>query len=140
MMAALGTVFQLFVKLPGFESIPAGLGAITDGVGIFGFSCLILPVVLLLECVYWLDDDVSKEPGNFGDPGNWAGLFGAFGGGYSDEIWNKEINNGRMAMISITGIFVAELATDKDGIQQFGIDVAEARTRATSTAGAASVA
>ena len=64
---------------------------------------------------------MSKEPGNFGDPGNWAGLFGAFGGGYSDEIRNKEINNGRMAMISVMGILVAEIATGKDGIQQFGL-------------------
>jgi len=120
MMAAFGTVFQHFVKLPGFDSTPAGLGAMLDPVGVCGFAFLILPLAAV-EAVYWKDDDLSKEPGNFGDPGNWAGLFGAFGGGYSDEIRNKEINNGRMAMISVTGILVAEIATGKDGVQQFGL-------------------
>mmetsp|Transcript_113976 Transcript_113976/g.309648 ORF Transcript_113976/g.309648 Transcript_113976/m.309648 type:complete len:122 (-) Transcript_113976:280-645(-) len=121
MMAAFGTAFQHFVKLPGFEQTPAGLGALTDPTGVLGFTCLILPIAAFTESVYWKDDDLSKEPGNFGDPGDWAGLFGAFGGGYSDEIRNKEINNGRMAMFSVVGIIVAEIATGKDGIQQFGL-------------------
>ncbi|CAK0855081.1 unnamed protein product [Prorocentrum cordatum] len=121
MMAAFGTAFQHFVKLPGFEQTPAGLGALTDPTGVLGFTCLILPIAAFTESVYWKDDDLSKEPGNFGDPGDWAGLFGAFGGGYSDEIRNKELNNGRMGMISVMGILLAEIATGKDGIQQFGL-------------------
>jgi len=137
MMAAAGTVFAHFVKLPGFESTPAGLGALTDPIGVLGFTCLLLPVALAVETVYWRDDDLSKEPGNFGDPGDWAGLFGAFGGGYSDEIRNKEINNGRMAMISIWGILGAEIATGKDGIQQFGIDAAPVAAELTVAAGSA---
>merc|ERR1740138_2010706 len=32
---------------------------------------------------------------------------------------NKEINNGRFAMICVLGIFAAEMATGKDAIQQF---------------------
>merc|ERR1711966_280372 len=105
----MGTVFQHFVKLPGFEKSPAGF---------VGLCCLVLPFAGLAESVYWKDDDLSKEPGNFGDPANWAELFGPFGG-YTEENRNKELNNGRMAMISILGIVVAELATGKDGIQQF---------------------
>jgi len=120
MMAAFGTVFQHFVKLPGFDKTPAGLPALFDGTGILAFVGLLLPVMGILETIYW-KDDLSKEPGNFGDPGNWQQLFAAVGGGYSDEIRNKEINNGRMAMISILGIVVAEMATGKDGIQQFGL-------------------
>jgi len=118
MMAAVGTVFQHFVKFPGFEQTPAGLGALGDGAGVFGFVCL-LPVVGILETVYW-KDHISKEPGNFGDPARWAstGLGGQ--GSYSDDMRNKELNNGRAAMFSILGIIVAELATGKDGVQQFG--------------------
>merc|ERR1712232_1477354 len=35
------------------------------------------------------------------------------------ELLRKEINNGRMAMISVLGIFGAELATGKDALTQF---------------------
>lgn len=119
MMAAFGTVFQHFVKFPVFDQVPAGVTALYDGFGVLGFGMLLMPVIGFLELVYW-KDDLSKEPGNFGDPGNWQELFAPVGGGYSDEIRNKEINNGRMAMISILGIVAAEFATGKDGIQQFG--------------------
>jgi len=119
MLAAVGTVFQHFVKLPGFDKTPAGLAALGDGAGVLGFIFL-LPVVGILESIYW-KDNLSKEPGNFGDPARWAstGLMGQ--GSYSDEMRNKELNNGRMAMFSILGIMVAELATGKDGVQQFGL-------------------
>eukprot|EP00931_Biecheleriopsis_adriatica_P053494 TRINITY_DN3131_c0_g1_i3.p1 TRINITY_DN3131_c0_g1~~TRINITY_DN3131_c0_g1_i3.p1 ORF type:complete len:252 (+),score=62.48 TRINITY_DN3131_c0_g1_i3:63-818(+) len=121
MMAAAGTVFSHYVKFPGFESTPAGLGALTDGVGILGFVALMC-VAAFLESVYW-KDDLSKEPGNFGDPAGWIYKLPIVGegGSYSDEMRNKEINNGRMAMFSILGILVAEVATGKDGVQQFGL-------------------
>merc|ERR1712108_130265 len=50
----------------------------------------------------------GREPGNYGDP------FGVRM--YDDEMRNKEINNGRFAMICVLGIFAAELATGKDAI------------------------
>lgn len=119
MLASIGTVFAHFVKLPGFQGVPAGLGSLGDGAAVLGLVTL-LPVVGLLETIYW-QDDVKKEPGNFGDPAKWAstGLFGA--GSYSEDMRNKELNNGRAAMIAILGIIIAEIATGKDGVQQFGL-------------------
>jgi len=118
MLAAVGTVFQHFVKLPGCDKTPAGLAALGDGAGVFGFVCL-LPVIGFLETVYW-KDDLSKEPGNFGDPAGWATTGLGKLGSYSEDMRNKELNNGRAAMFSILGIMVAELATGKDGVQQLG--------------------
>merc|ERR1711870_90238 len=36
------------------------------------------------------------------------------------EKASKELNNGRMAMISVLGIFAAEVATGKDAMEQLG--------------------
>jgi len=119
MMASAGTVLAHYVKLPGFDKTPAGLGALGDGAAVLGLVPLLLAVGFL-ETVYW-KDDLKKEPGNFGDPAKWAstGLGGA--GSYSEDMRNKEVNNGRAAMIAILGIIVAELVTGKDGVQQFGL-------------------
>merc|ERR1711874_132351 len=57
----------------------------------------------------------EKEPGNFGDP------LGLNLNVYNTDMRSKELNNGRMAMISVLGIFAAELATGKDAIEQFGL-------------------
>eukprot|EP00930_Biecheleria_cincta_P033025 TRINITY_DN2287_c0_g1_i2.p1 TRINITY_DN2287_c0_g1~~TRINITY_DN2287_c0_g1_i2.p1 ORF type:complete len:262 (-),score=50.99 TRINITY_DN2287_c0_g1_i2:240-1025(-) len=119
MLAAIGAVFQHYVHFPGCEDVPNGLRAILDPIGILA-ELFLVPIVGFLELIYW-KDDLSKEPGNFGDPAGWAdtGLGGA--GSYSDDMRNKELNNGRAAMFSIIGIIVAELATGKDAIQQFGL-------------------
>merc|ERR1712060_821136 len=118
MLAAVGTVFQHFVKLPGFDKTPAGLAALGDAACI-GALVGLIPVFFFLEMFYW-KDDLSKEPGNFGDPADWAGTGLGGAGSYSDDMRNKELNNGRMAMFSILGIMLAELATGKDGVQQLG--------------------
>ena len=39
----------------------------------------------------------------------------------STEMRNKELSNGRMAMLSVLGIFAAEFATGKDAFEQFGL-------------------
>jgi len=111
MMAAVGALAQHFIKFPGFESVPAGLTAVTTAPGTYGFAALFL-VSGALELGVWVEDP-SKEPGNFGDP---AGL-----GMYDDEMRCREINNGRFAMFAALGIISAELLTGKDAAQQFGL-------------------
>ncbi|CAE8688969.1 unnamed protein product [Polarella glacialis] len=110
MMAALGAVVQHYVKFPGFEDVPSGLGAVTTAPGTYGFAALFL-VSGVLELAIWTQSD-KKEPGNFGDP---AGL-----NMYNPEMRQKEINNGRMGMFSVIGIIGAELLTGKDGMNQLG--------------------
>lgn len=110
MMAAVGAVAQHYVKLPGFEKVPAGMGAVETPPGTYGFGLLFL-VIGYVETNLWTDD-ASKEPGNFGDP---AGL-----GMYTDDMRLKELNNGRMAMFSAMGIIVANLVTGRDGVEQLG--------------------
>eukprot|EP00931_Biecheleriopsis_adriatica_P063061 TRINITY_DN3813_c0_g1_i3.p1 TRINITY_DN3813_c0_g1~~TRINITY_DN3813_c0_g1_i3.p1 ORF type:complete len:221 (+),score=72.56 TRINITY_DN3813_c0_g1_i3:60-665(+) len=110
MMATLGAVIQHYVKLPGFENVPAGLGALTVEPGDKGFDALIV-LAGVMELAVWTQDG-KKEPGNFGDP---AGL-----GMYTEEMRNKELNNGRMAMVAAFGILTAESFTGKDGMQQLG--------------------
>ena len=41
-MAALGGVVQHYVKFPGFDSVPAGIGAVTTPPGTYGFVALFL--------------------------------------------------------------------------------------------------
>lgn len=39
----------------------------------------------------------------------------------TQDMRNRELNNGRFAMVAITGIVVAELVTGKDAVQQLGL-------------------
>eukprot|EP00931_Biecheleriopsis_adriatica_P068674 TRINITY_DN42599_c0_g1_i1.p1 TRINITY_DN42599_c0_g1~~TRINITY_DN42599_c0_g1_i1.p1 ORF type:complete len:277 (+),score=54.13 TRINITY_DN42599_c0_g1_i1:147-977(+) len=123
MMASLGAVTQHYVRFPGFdktsfgEPMPAGLAAVTETPATFYFFVL-LGLVGAVEIFVWREpvDDKGKwlkEPGNYGDP---LGL-----GQYDEEMRNREINNGRMAMFAAFGIIAAELVTGKDGIQQLGL-------------------
>jgi len=109
MMAALGAVVQPAIKFPGFDSVPAGLGAVTTAPGSYGFAALFL-LAGILETVVWTEDP-TKEPGNFGDP---LGL-----GMYDEDMRNKELNNGRFAMFAALGIIAAELASGKEALAQF---------------------
>merc|ERR1740122_563400 len=87
MMAALGAVVQHFVKFPGFEKVPAGLGAVTTAPGTFGFIALLV-FGAAFELGIWVQDP-AKEPGNFGNPVGW--------GSYDDDMRNKEIKGGVVA-------------------------------------------
>merc|ERR1719335_721888 len=109
MMASIGLVGQHFIKFPMFEKTPAGLNALADPVGFGGFFFLFVACAPFE--LAWRQEDY-REPGNYGNP------FGV--DMYTTDMRNKEISNGRMAMISVLGIFAAELATGKDAIQQFG--------------------
>jgi len=108
MLAALGCVVQHNIKFPGFGDVPSGIKALTTPQGLVGFL-LIVGVSGYMETQVWVQDD-KKEPGDFGDP---AGI-----GQNLPEWKDRELNNGRMAMISIMGILVAELVTGKDGVEQ----------------------
>merc|ERR1719333_1306803 len=115
MMGALGAVVQHYVKFPGFEKVPSGLSAVNEAPGSYGAIALFL-VSGVLELGVWTESE-NKEPGNFGDPLGWSQV----GGGYTDDMRNRELNNGRMAMFAVMGIIVAELLTGKDGIEQLGL-------------------
>merc|ERR1711933_646813 len=112
MMAALGFVAQQYIKLPGFEGVPAGVGALTTAPGTYGFAALFL-IAGGLELAVWTQDP-KKEVGNFGDPVGLSNIFG-----YDEDIRHKELNNGRMAMFAAIGILSAELVTGKIGTAQF---------------------
>jgi len=118
MMASLGAVTQHFIRLPGFdrtnfgEPMPAGLGAVFNTPGSFGFVVLIAACAAL-ELFFWNEDFDKREPGNYGDP---LGL-----GQYDREMRNRELNNGRFAMFAAIGIISAEIATGKDAVQQLGL-------------------
>ena len=110
MMASIGLVAQHFLKFPSFEKAPAGFSIMGTGEGVLGFFGIFL---LCAPLELWWRENPEKEPGNYGDP------FGVQM--YNDEMRMKELNNGRMAMISVLGIFAAEMATGKDAMQQFGL-------------------
>jgi len=108
MIAALGSVFAHFVRYPGFEKVPNGLQAVVTPPGTFGLIA-VLALASALELTIFKQDP-ELEAGNLGDP---AGF-----GQYLPEWRDRELNNCRMGMVSITGIIVAELATGKDGWDQ----------------------
>jgi len=122
MMASIGAIGQHFIRFPGFENCTGTFGAALQGAGTLGL--FFLTVSLSVLELAWRDDP-EKEAGNFGNP------FGIEL--YNDEWRTKEISNGRMAMISVLGIWGAEVATGKDAIQQFGFG-ALPRSQVVSTA------
>ena len=110
MMASVGAVAQSLFRFPGYEDVK---GTFTAAVGsdasIPGGLAMIFVLSAALEQVW--KEQPGKNAGDFGDP---AGL-----NQYTEEMRLKELNNGRMAMISVLGIFGAELATGKDALTQF---------------------
>merc|ERR1719229_1440871 len=110
MMASIGAVGQHFIKFPWAAGVHGTFGAMNTGEGVVGFLVLFM-VSGVLELAW--RDTPENEPGNFGDP------FGVQM--YTPEMRSKELSNGRMAMISMLGIFAAEMVTGKDAIEQFGL-------------------
>lgn len=115
MMGAVGAVFQHYIQFPGFEKVPTGLSAVNEAPGSYGAIALFL-VAGVLEMFVWTESD-DKAPGNFGDPAGWTQV----GDGYSVDMRNRELNNGRMAMFAVAGIIAAELATGKDAVEQLAV-------------------
>lgn len=108
MLASLGLVVQHFVHIGG-ERAATGVGALNSLEGKVGLFAVFAWGGVL---EYTWKQDPEKEVGNFGDP---LGV-----NMYNLDMRNKELNNGRFAMICVAGIIAAELATGKDAIQQFG--------------------
>lgn len=114
MLAAVGCVGQHHIAMPGFEAVPRGLGAFGEFPANFGILLVVLASGYV-ELNLWKDDK-NKLPGDFGNP--WC----PFAVDVTDDLRNKEINNGRLAMISILGIICAELSSGRDGVEQiFGV-------------------
>merc|ERR1719436_2365776 len=123
MMASVGAVAQHFVKFPIFEDVKGTFGAGFSPEGIM-YSFPLLMLIGVIEFT-WVEGP-EKEPGNFGDPLSLDM--------YTTEMRNKELNNGRMAMMSVLGIFAAEVMTGKDAMQQFGLSAINQRVASSSTA------
>jgi len=118
MMAAVGAVIQHYVQLPGFDKVPKGLGAVLTPPGLYGFGALFL-LSGALELLFWKDDP-AKEVSDIGNYGNPLQLGIGAPLGESEDMKNRELNNGRAAMFAALGIIVAELATGKDAVEQLG--------------------
>jgi len=98
MVAFAGLVAQHFVRLPSFEKVPSGVRALTSVQGLEGL--LVLTVVLGVVEVSGLATPIIGE-----DDG-------------AQDFRNKELSNGRLAMLGVFGIICVELATGKDVVQQ----------------------
>lgn len=118
MMAAVGAVVQHYVQFPGFDKVPKGLGAVLTPPGLYGFGALFL-LSGALELLFWKDDP-AKEVSDIGNYGNPLQLGIGAPLGESEDMKNRELNNGRAAMFAALGIIVAELATGKDAVEQLG--------------------
>merc|ERR1719359_2115368 len=109
-MASVGAVAESLFRFPGFEDVKGTFTAAGSyEPSIQGGLTVIFLFSGALEQIW--KEQPGKEAGNFGDP------FGV--NQYTEDMRMKEINNGRMAMISVLGIFGAELATGKDALTQF---------------------
>lgn len=104
MMAATGSLFACYVKLPRFENVPSGLAALDNSQGANGFA-LLIALISLHEMATWKQ---GSEPSSY-DPLRDA----------SEELVTKELNNGRLAMFAIAGQIAGELLTGQDPAQQF---------------------
>ena len=91
--------------------MPSGIAAPLNNPASFGFIVLAL-LAGVLEFTVWREEP-SKEPGDFGDPLRL--------GQYDEAMRNRELNNGRFAMVAMVAIIGTELATGKDAVQQLGL-------------------
>jgi len=108
MLASIGLLAQHSVRFDGYGELPSGIGALFAAPATYGTAALVV-LCGVLELQVWAQNP-NDEPGNFGDP---LGL-----GMYDDEMRNRELANGRFAMIAVAGIIAAEAASGQDAIQQ----------------------
>lgn len=120
MMASVGLIMQHYVHLTypvykvNIKTAPYSLGAWGYFYGPWGLWCFlgIVFVTGVLELAVWIANPKKDEPGNYGDP---LGL-----NLYTEDMRNKELNNGRFAMFAVMGIFAAEIVTGLDAVEQLG--------------------
>ncbi|CAE7490122.1 FCPF [Symbiodinium pilosum] len=114
MMGALGMLVQSVYKLPGYEGVPSGLAAQWTEPGANSLWIVFVAIGMLeLGLSPWKED--PKSPGDYGDPLNLAK------GNITDDIRNRELNNGRFAMFAWLGIVSAELYTGTTAVSQFAV-------------------
>jgi len=116
MLAVLGAVVQHYARFPQFEPVPSGLAASYTYPGSLG-----LLLIVCLAAFVELEIYTYNPFGFFATLGSATKLDAQGLDQYNWDGKEKELNNGRMAMISIAGVVAAELATGKDGIQQLGL-------------------
>lgn len=123
MIASIGCVVQHYIHVDNVPQLdtyfgilsPNSLGAIMLWYGPPGFLslCSMAAVTLVFEYGLWYDNP-RREPGDFGNP---LGIPLD-----SPTMRNKELSNGRFAMVCMAGIWAAELVTGKDCMQQLGFE------------------
>jgi len=119
MLATVGLPIQHAYKIPGFEGVPNGVGAVVTAPGTYGLIVLFL-LSGVMEQFVWVQRP-GKPVGDFGDPAKVGWLVPSESGAVdSPDMRTRELNNGRLAMFTTLGIIAAELATSKDAVQQLG--------------------
>lgn len=108
MLASVGLLVPHSITFPGFQNVPNSTAAISTAPGSYGWIVLLI-LAGYMELFVWTSDP-NGEPGDYGDP------FGL--NMYDVDMRNKEVNNGRVAMITTLGILSAQLVTGKDGVDQ----------------------
>eukprot|EP00929_Paragymnodinium_shiwhaense_P025700 TRINITY_DN15477_c0_g2_i1.p1 TRINITY_DN15477_c0_g2~~TRINITY_DN15477_c0_g2_i1.p1 ORF type:complete len:523 (-),score=138.76 TRINITY_DN15477_c0_g2_i1:483-2051(-) len=109
MMAAVGAFAQSTSCIPGFQDVKGTFTALGGGDSVLYGTATLFVGSGVLEQIW--KQQPGKQAGNFGDP---VGLYQS-----TDEMRVKEIDNGRMAMVIVLGIFGAELVTGRDALSQF---------------------
>eukprot|EP00596_Hydrurales_sp_CCMP1899_P009550 CAMPEP_0119042108 /NCGR_PEP_ID=MMETSP1177-20130426/14359_1 /TAXON_ID=2985 /ORGANISM="Ochromonas sp, Strain CCMP1899" /LENGTH=167 /DNA_ID=CAMNT_0007008653 /DNA_START=169 /DNA_END=672 /DNA_ORIENTATION=- len=104
MLATVGWVFQQYVHFVSAETDPL---KVVTALG-YGPNLQILLAIGCVELATWDDTFTSTTPGDFGfDP---MSLLKGKNEKQVNELKLKEIKNGRLAMVAITGMFVQNLA------------------------------
>lgn len=118
MLALVGEIVQHYVYLPFFDGVGKGLDALSVSAGQFGFSLVVIFSGYLELVVLTQDPKDKSRAGAFGDPWGVAKLLNLEDGPDNLDMQNKELSNGRLAMMSIFVTFLLEKVTGLDAVDQ----------------------